>query len=178
MFCTPVVSVTLRSSYFPKLTSFRLYSLEGPRKDATDANQKQLDIHFKEIKKLRSAQNSHVPVSGLPAEVLSEVFLCIVESALQYDHSRFARGTFRFRQVCQHWNQVAIGFPQLWARWVPNAFKAWHLFNARSRAAPTSLTRGRWCTDLFVGSSIQGDPTTPDRIRIRIPDLSGAWSAS
>ena len=95
---------------------------------------------MREIIQLRSAQNSYVPISGLPTELLSEVFLCIVESGLQHDDTGFATGTFGFRQVCKHWNEVAIKFPQLWDQWPSGAIKAWSLFNARSKGAPISLT--------------------------------------
>ena len=102
--------------------------------------------------KLRSAQNSHVPISSLPAELLSEVFRCVVTSGVQNsdtlsgirlwagnDDPCFGIGTFSFRQVCKHWNEVAIRSPQLWVRWVPGATKAWPLFYQRSGGAPISL---------------------------------------
>ena len=109
-------------------------------------------------------QNSHAPVSRLPTELLSEVFLCIVESCLQYGGLGFDWGTFRFRQVCKHWNNVAVGFPQLWVRWAPCAVKAWPLFNACSKDAPIFLT-WHFYHDLASSQDVLADPAVPGRIR-------------
>ncbi|KAF9642827.1 hypothetical protein BDM02DRAFT_3124127 [Thelephora ganbajun] len=152
-----MLSVTSHPPLLPGL-------LDGPRKDAINALKQQIDSHFREINKLRSAQNSHVPISGLPLELLSEVFLCIVESSIRYDDTYFDCGTFRFRQVCRHWNEVAIGLPQLWVRRVANATKAWPLFNERSKGAPLFLT---WRPYSLSAScqDILKIPAFPGRIR-------------
>ena len=120
-----------------------------------------------EIIKLSSAQNSHLPISDLPAELLSEVFLYIVESGIQIGPANigtggtsFKHGTFRFRQVCKHWDEVAISFPQLWVRWPSSAIRAWPQFNSRSKNAPLYLT-WRPCRH----RSTLADPTIPGRIR-------------
>jgi len=115
-------------------------SLEGHRKDAIDALQKQIDSYTAESNRLRCAQNSHVAISRLPAETLSEVFLCLVESGLEYGNTSFAAGTFGFLQVCRRWNEVAVGFPRLWVWRIPGATKAWPLFSTRSKGAPLFLT--------------------------------------
>lgn len=64
---------------------------------------------------------------------------------------------------------MAVGFPQLWSRWVAGGFKAWPIFSSRSRNVPICLTwRPR------VPSSARYsllDPTIPKRIRQL--DLSG-----
>ena len=143
-----------------------MYSLGIPRKKSIDALQKHIDLYFKEINKLRSTQNSRVPISGLPAELLSEVFLYLVESGLKDDRLGFTWGTFRFRLVCTRWNEVAIGFPHLWVWWAPGAFNAWGLFNARSKNAPISLTwLPCWRIEPPFGNGIFEDPTIPGRIR-------------
>ena len=56
-----------------------------------------------------------------------------------YDEG-FVPRTFSFRQVCKHWNEVAIGSPQLWVWWVARATKAWPLFRERSKGSPVFLT--------------------------------------
>jgi len=61
-------------------------------------------------------------------------------AGLQIYRTRFVPGTFNFLRVCRHWNEVAIGSPQLWALWVPGAVKAWPLFQSRSKGAPLFLT--------------------------------------
>ena len=88
---------------------------------------------------MRYAQNSHVAIFRLPAELLSEVFLYVVRSSLR-DNANFVTGTFNFLQVCRCWNEVAVGSPQLWTQWVAGAVKAWPLFKSRSKDAPLSLT--------------------------------------
>jgi hypothetical protein len=180
MLQTSTLSVTSHPPHSLELKIW-LHSLVGPRKKAIDALQeqidflfqkienlrptlrKQIDLQLREINKLRSAQNSHVPISGLATELLSEVFLSIVESGLQNGNTRFATGTFGFRQVCKHWNEVAINFPRLWVRWVPGATRAWPLFNARSKDAPIIMT---WRPKSIPSSrwDILQDPTVPGRI--------------
>ena len=128
-----------------------------------DAIQKQVDVHFKEICKLRSVQNSHVPVSRLPAELLSEAFLCIVESSLQYGSLGFAEGTFAFRQVCRHWDEVAVGFPQLWVQWVSRAVRAWSLFNTHSKEAPIFLTWQPYQSSI-IRQDLPADTVIPGRV--------------
>jgi len=91
------------------------------------------------------------------------VFLYVVEAGLEDGYTSFALGTFSFLQVCRCWNEVAVGFPQLWVWWIPGAVKAWHLFKSRSKDAPLFLT---WkshlpnsARDILTGTG------TPKRIR-------------
>ena len=76
-------------------------SLEGPRKAAIESLQKQIDPLIREASRLRYAQNSHVGISRLPAELLSDAFLYVVESGLQKGDTCFGAGTFNFLQVCK-----------------------------------------------------------------------------
>ena len=138
-------------------------SLQGPRKDAIDSLQKRIDFFIGEANRLRYAQNSHVVISRLPAELLSDVFLYVVESGLLDDDTCFSPGTFNFLQVCRRWHEVAVAFPRLWVWWVAGAGKLWHVFNARSKGAPLFLT---WQPGLL--GSAQDTFTTaeiPRRIR-------------
>ena len=114
-------------------------SLDGPRKDTIESLQKQIDFYFGEIYRLKRTQNSHVAISRLPAEMLSEIFLYVVEDGIE-NAVRFAAGTFNFLQICKRWNEVAINFPRLWVWWIPGAVKAWPLFNTRAKNAPLFLT--------------------------------------
>lgn len=140
-----------------------MYSLDGPRKNAIDALQEEIDINLGEINQLRSAHNSHIPISGLPAELLSEVFFLVIESGLRNDDTTFATGTFGFRRACKHWNEVAVSSPQLWLRWPSGAAKAWHLFNARSKDAPIFLTLRPQLHGSIRDTLMS--PTVPRRIR-------------
>ena len=129
-----------RESYRPRhsrLSSQTSCRLEGPHRDAIDPLQKRID---REPNRSRHAQNVHVAISRLPVELLSDVFLYVVESGLRNDDTCFSAGTFNFLQVCRRWNEVAVAFPRLWVWWIEKAGKAWHLFNARSGDAPLFLT--------------------------------------
>ena len=134
---------------------------------AFDTLQRQIQHHWREIIKLSSSQNPYLPISDLPAELLSEVFLYIVESGLQIEPAGlgtggtyFGPGTFRFRQVCRRWDKVAVSSPRLWTRWPSSAGWAWSRFNPRSKNAPIFLT---WRPHPLC--STMADPTVPRRIR-------------
>ena len=152
-----------------------LYSSDRPHKNAFDALQTQIEFHFGEINKLRRAQNTRAPISRLPAGLLSEVFRCVVTSGVRNSniHSDvrrwtgngdlcFGTGTVGFRQVCKHWNEVAIRSSQLWVRWVPGATETWPLFYERSEGAPISLF---WRYSRAL-PAIPKDAAWPDRIRL------------
>ena len=163
MLTTPVPSVLSRSPRSRKFIDLTpLSPADGPRKDAVESLQKQIDYYVGETYRLRSARNSHAPVSRLPAELLTEAFLQIVESGLQVGKTYFATGTFNFLQVCKHWNEMAVNFPQLWRWWVAGAVKAWSLFNSRSKDTPLTLT---WRPQIPISArGILRDPTFPKRI--------------
>ena len=92
------------------------------------------------------------------------MFLCIIESGIQDGEAWFGIGTFIFRQVCRHWNEVAVRFPQLWVRWPASSTEAWPLFNARSKGAPLFLT-WRPCYPSDSCPDVLKDPALPGRVR-------------
>jgi hypothetical protein len=92
------------------------------------------------------------------------VFLCILESGLVPNNLGLAVGTFTFRCVCKHWNDVAVECPQLWIRWTPRSVRAWPLFNARSKGAPIFLTWRPYHIPTS-GRDTLADPTIPGRIQ-------------
>ena len=99
---------------------------------------------------------------------MSHVFLYVVEAGLRGKDTSFAPTTFTFLRVCRRWNKVAIASPQLWVWWIPGSFKAWHMFNSRSKDAPLFLT---WREDLESEDTVWMKSETPKRIRQL--DLSG-----
>ena len=102
-----------------------------------------------------------MPISRLQVELLSEVFLYLVESGLQGGNTAFAPGTFSFLRVCKRWNEVGVGCPRLWSLWVAGAVEAWPLFKSRSKDAPLSLT---WRPRLPDSArDILMDPAIPER---------------
>ena len=164
MLCTPGMSVTLLSSHHLD-SQIRLSSLDGQCREAIGSLQKQIDFHFGEIRRLKYARNSraYLPISRLPDELLSGVFIYVVESSLQNGDADFATGTFNFLLVCRHWNEVAVGCPLLWVWLVAGAVEAWPLFESRSKDAPLCLTWGPQFPDSARG--ILMDAKTPGRIR-------------
>jgi len=140
----------------------RPHSTDGPHEDAIESVQKQMDFHVREADRPGHTQNPRAAVSHLPAELLAEVFLHVVESGLQDDDSRFATRTFTFLRVCRRWNEVSVGFPRLWGYWVAGAVKAWPMFNSRSKGAPLLFT---WRPRLPDSArDILMDPAIPNRI--------------
>ena len=138
-------------------------SLEGEHKDVVDSLQK--DFRIGEAGQLEYAQDPRIAVFQLPAEILSDVFLYLVESGLEYYRGdmSFASWTFNFLQVCKRWNKVAIGFHRLWVWWVAGAVEAWPLFNIRSKGAPIFLT---WRPELpGFTRDVLADTKTPRKIR-------------
>lgn len=164
MLGTPAPSVSLRPPRYSDSRNYFFYSpVDGPPKEAIESLQNQIDFHVGEANRLRYAQNLHVAVSRLPAELLVEAFLYVVESGLQDDNARFTVGTFSFLQVCRRWNEVAVGFPQLWSWWVAGGFKAWPIFNSRSKNVPILLAwRHRTPASTL---DVLTDPAIPKRLR-------------
>ena len=161
MLSTPAPLVTLISTFAE--THGLGCSLERPRKDRIAPIQKQIDFHIAEAYRLRSIRNSHVAISQLPAELLSDVFLYIVETGLRWDHMSFNFGTFAFLQVCRRWNEVAVESPQLWVWWIPGTLEVWNRFKSRSKDAPLFLTWRNWLPKYAL--DILTDTETPRRIR-------------
>lgn len=110
-------------------------------------------------------QVSRLSISSLPTELLSEVFLYIVESGIQEDGMCFRPGTFRFREVCRHWDDVAVGCPQLWVWWLTGAAKVWNLFNERSKDALIFLSWRSNNPPPYCLPGLPVDTTLPGRIR-------------
>ena len=145
MLRTQAPSVTPCSPHTPKLIA-RLNSVDEPRKDVIDSLQKQIDFLSGEVLRLKYAQNTHITIFRMPTELLSEVFLYLVETGLGDGSADFVAGTFKFLQVCRHWKEVAVASPQLWVWWVAGAARAWRLFESRSKGAP--LKSLAWRHDL------------------------------
>ncbi|CAK5283099.1 unnamed protein product [Mycena citricolor] len=66
--------------------------------------------HFAQISALQTRRNALAPISRLPPEVLSRVFLCLVLS-----DSYSVRWTREISHVCRQWRAVALEFPWVWS---------------------------------------------------------------
>lgn len=91
------------------------------------------DRHLLAIIALKRRRNALLPVSRLPPEVLSAVFLLVVKYERSYDST----GDWtHVLAVCKHWRDVGLHEPTLWAYW--GTFKSptyLPIFAARSEAA-------------------------------------------
>ncbi|TFK68815.1 hypothetical protein BDN72DRAFT_768745, partial [Pluteus cervinus] len=63
------------------------------------------------ILSLRTARNRLAPVSRIPMEVLTEIFSLTQDIS---DES-YGRAALVISWVCQHWREMALGFPALWS---------------------------------------------------------------
>ena len=138
-------------------------SLEGLCGDVTDSPQKHTDLDVREANRLKYIRNSCIAISRLPAELLSDVFLYVVETGLERGNTSFAAGTFVFLQVCKRRNEIAVWSPQFWVWLISGTLKAWDLFKSRSKDAPLFLTWRTWLPKSAL--NIPTESETPRRIR-------------
>ncbi|KAI0704261.1 hypothetical protein BC835DRAFT_811383 [Cytidiella melzeri] len=106
-------------------------------------------------RKLRSARNAFVPISRLPPELLSAIFMSLQDT----DQGTFAPASFRrwyrVTHVCQRWRDVALSCPPLWTqidtftheRWVEEVLNRSRKASLDMRvqlSRPSSRTLGAW----------------------------------
>ncbi|KZT23914.1 hypothetical protein NEOLEDRAFT_1242861 [Neolentinus lepideus HHB14362 ss-1] len=81
--------------------------------------EEKISEHYTEIIGLRRRLNALLPTARLPPELLAEIFLAYMnthENSAFYSFSRYEyHRRFYIAQVCQHWRQVALEDPRLWA---------------------------------------------------------------
>ncbi|KAF9051790.1 hypothetical protein BJ165DRAFT_1303086, partial [Panaeolus papilionaceus] len=100
------------------------------------------------ICELYNKRNRFVPISRLPPEIISRVFLCLrdhVSSASNplapilrshEQHIQKLSWTVTMR-VCRQWRDIALGYPELWNNIDLSLPFPWvEAFLERSRAAP------------------------------------------
>ncbi|KAG1848719.1 hypothetical protein DFJ58DRAFT_746755 [Suillus subalutaceus] len=75
---------------------------------------------------LRTRRNSHSPISSIPPELLSTIFVFHV----QQTQSRYSPDNpdallwLIIGRICRHWREIALGTPELWATPFLNSSKA------------------------------------------------------
>ncbi|TFK60308.1 hypothetical protein BDN72DRAFT_805774 [Pluteus cervinus] len=93
------------------------------------------------IRCLHTTRNTLAPVSSLPPEVLSRIFLLVRDSSANHGpSSRKYLEWLSITQICQLWRQIAIGCAALWTKIPPRNEKCLQLFLTRSRTCPLSLS--------------------------------------
>ncbi|KAH9936281.1 uncharacterized protein B0H18DRAFT_319055 [Fomitopsis serialis] len=93
---------------------------------------------------LRSRLNTFAPISVLPPEVLSEVFMRMAgpsSYSLPPPWSNSPYGWICISHVCRHWRNVALGCPALWGKLAVTTQHEWTKeLLERSKKAPLYVT--------------------------------------
>ncbi|KAG1882607.1 hypothetical protein F4604DRAFT_343344 [Suillus subluteus] len=94
---------------------------------------------------LRTRRNTHSPISSIPPELLSTIFVFHVQQT-QSRYSPDNPNILSWRiigRICRHWREIALGTPELWATPFLNCSKATDEMLTRSKMAPLNLKIGR-----------------------------------
>jgi len=96
----------------------------------------------KDILSILTRRNTLVPISILPAEVLSRIFLFAAFNSS--DDTMPKLRSINFTHVCWHWRQVALDNSTLWKNFSDNEHKEWIVERlSRARNAPLAIEFGR-----------------------------------
>lgn len=103
--------------------------------------EEEIQRHSRAIRMLQARLNASAPISKLPPELLSEIFIHVASDRAQV-HERAPLyhpywTWISVLQVCTHWRAVAIASPRLWSRIVVTMHPEWMKeVLQRSRSAP------------------------------------------
>ena len=118
--------------------------------DAIKAAQTDIDSEIRRLNNcicsLKSRRNSFCPVSRLPPEVLSEVFLVLAEQLQAQDRFKVDFKWISVAHVCHLWRDIAVQHGRLWGKidmTKPDRTKS---FVDRSKGAPLAVRQS------FIGS--------------------------
>ncbi|KAK0202652.1 hypothetical protein DFS33DRAFT_1341918 [Desarmillaria ectypa] len=91
--------------------------------------------HEEAVRELKSRRNALAPISKLPPEMLSRIFLFV-----SYPHGSYKSLLWiNVSHVSRHWRAIALGFPALWSS-PPFTTPAWaHEMLRRSKMAPLNI---------------------------------------
>ncbi|THU87967.1 hypothetical protein K435DRAFT_782242, partial [Dendrothele bispora CBS 962.96] len=64
---------------------------------------------------LRTRRNLHAPISQLPPEILSAIFILVRDEMTIKSFNYRRRSWTRVSYICRHWRKVALGCPALWS---------------------------------------------------------------
>ncbi|KAK0446779.1 hypothetical protein EV421DRAFT_1734027 [Armillaria borealis] len=91
--------------------------------------------HEEAVRQLKSRRNTLAPISQLPPEMLSRIFLFVSYPRESYKSLLW----INVSHVSQHWRAVALGFPALWSS-PPFMVPTWaHEMLKRSKMAPLTI---------------------------------------
>lgn len=132
---------SLNNSISQNLVRTSSQDKDAMRKSVKDKIQNYLDA----IIELKAQLNSLSPISRLPPEVLTEIFIQHARD-IHLPHDVSALSPYLTRQilvshVCRHWYAVALNCPRLWNSIILPAPREWILaMLSRSKRTPLSVT--------------------------------------
>lgn len=116
----------------------------------------QIETHASIIVSLKRRRNALAPVTRLPSEIFSSIFLHLTVEVKGYRPYNSMGRLMKVLRVCKKWREIGLGDPRLWSYWgkfvSPRCLRT---FVAHSKAAP-----------LFV------------RAIELTPDFSNAWETA
>lgn len=118
--------------------------------DAIKAAQTDIDSEIRRLNDwicaLKSRRNSLCPVSRLPPEVLSEIFLVLAEQLQAQDRFKVDLKWIPIAHVCHIWRHIALQHGRLWGRIDMTKPDRTGVFVDRSKGAPLAVRQS------FIGS--------------------------
>jgi hypothetical protein len=96
------------------------------------------------MRALRTRRNSLSPISSIPPELLSTIFVHHAQQTqlLYNPDNPDILSWLIVGHICRHWREVALGTPELWATPFLNSLQATDEMLARSKMAPLNLRIG------------------------------------
>jgi F-box-like len=95
--------------------------LKGTQHDEMDHSPTSISLFDKhiaslqnKIRQLSNDRNAILPISRLPVEVLSEIFL-VLAALIPYEEAKKRPGWIAITYVCQRWRAAALGCLRLWS---------------------------------------------------------------
>jgi len=118
--------------------------------DAIEAAQTDIDNEIQRLNScicsLKSRRNLLCPVSRLPPEVLSEVFLELAEQLQAQDRFKVDLKWISVAHVCRLWRDIALQHGRLWGKIDTTKPDRTRVFVDRSKGAPLAVRQS------FIGS--------------------------
>src|SRR5712671_3892835 len=94
---------------------------EGRTAALTTAEQ-DIDSAKRLVLSMLTRRNMFVPISTLPAEILSRIFHFYVSSVRPYSHTLRLGRAVAVTHVCRHWRQVALDDSTLWTHFLESSY--------------------------------------------------------
>ena len=111
--------------------------------DAITAAQSDIDSEIQRLNNgicsLKSRRNSLCPVSRLPPEVLSEIFLLLAEQLQAHDRFKVDFKWTTVAYVCRLWRDIALQHGRLWGKVDMARLDRTKAFVDRSKGAPLAV---------------------------------------